>query len=106
MSLVLVTGPAASDKSTLAAALAPALGLPLLAKDTLKDAMVASLGAHDVSESRRLGRAAAAALLAVAAEARTAVAEGVWVDRAAAVAVDTTRRVDVAALVARVRATG
>lgn len=85
MSHVLVTGPPASGKSTLAAALAAELGLPLLAKDTLKHALVTALGAADVEEARRLGRAAVAALLAVAAEARSSVLDSVWVDRETAV---------------------
>jgi len=42
---VLVGGPPASGKSTLAAALAGELGLPLLSKDVVKDALMAALGA-------------------------------------------------------------
>jgi len=63
---VVVSGPPASGKSTLARQLAPALGLPLLAKDTLKDGLLTVLDAADVGASQRLGRAAVAALLAVA----------------------------------------
>jgi len=33
---VVVSGPSASGKTTLARAIAPALGLPLVAKDTIK----------------------------------------------------------------------
>jgi len=75
---VVVSGPPASGKSTLARQLAPALGLPLLAKDTLKDGLLAVLEAPDVATSQRLGRAAVAALLAVAAEAGSCVLESVW----------------------------
>ncbi|ROR92286.1 AAA family ATPase [Nocardioides aurantiacus] len=81
---VVLTGPPASGKSTLAAALAVELGLPLLAKDTLKQGLVDVLGAADVAISRALGRAAVVALLAVAREARSGVLDSVWVDRARA----------------------
>src|SRR5436305_1540351 len=65
---VVVSGPPASGKSTLAPALARGLKLPLLAKDTIKDALMSKLAVPDVDASRRLGRAAVAAMLAVAAE--------------------------------------
>jgi predicted kinase len=65
---VVVSGPPASGKSTLAPALARALGLPLIAKDTIKDALMSVLPVPDVEASRRLGRGAVAATLAVAAE--------------------------------------
>lgn len=78
---VVVTGPPASGKSTLSRAIADDLALPLLAKDTLKAALVESLGAEDVAASRRLGRAAVQALLAVAREAGSGVLDSVWVDR-------------------------
>src|SRR5262249_62157936 len=42
---VLVAGWPGSGKSTLAAALAPELGLPLLAKDEIKEALMDALGA-------------------------------------------------------------
>jgi len=78
---VVLTGPPASGKSTLSRALAGELGLPLLAKDTIKQALLGELGAADVQESRRLGGAAVAALLAVARDAGSAVLDSVWVDR-------------------------
>jgi hypothetical protein len=65
---VVVDGPPASGKSTLAPRLAEALGLPLVAKDTIKDAFMAVLPPADIEASRQIGRAAVAALLAVAAE--------------------------------------
>jgi predicted kinase len=52
---VVVSGPPATGKSTLAPVLARALGLPLIAKDTIKDALMSV-------------RAAVAAMLAVAAD--------------------------------------
>ena len=65
---VVVDGPPASGKSTLAPQLAHALGLPLVAKDTIKDAFIAVLPPADVEGSRQVGRAAVGALLAVAAQ--------------------------------------
>jgi predicted enzyme related to lactoylglutathione lyase/predicted kinase len=75
---VVVSGPPASGKSTLAAGLARRLGLPLLAKDTVKAALVAALDVPDVAASRVVGRAAADAVLAVAAQSGGAVLEGPW----------------------------
>jgi predicted kinase len=65
---VVVSGPPASGKSTLAPVLAGELGLPLVAKDTIKDALMSVLPVPDVEASRQLGRAAVAAMLAVAAQ--------------------------------------
>ena len=83
---VVISGPPASGKTRLARGLADALGLPLLAKDTLKQGLLDALGADDVEASRRLGRAAVSALLAVARDNRGAVLDSVWVDRDRAVA--------------------
>lgn len=65
---VVVSGPPASGKSTLAPALARDLGLPLVAKDTIKDALMSVMPVPDVETSRQIGRGAVAAMLAVAAE--------------------------------------
>ena len=65
---VVVSGPPASGKSTLAPVLARALALPLVAKDTIKDALMSVLPVDDVDASREIGRAAVLAMLAVAAE--------------------------------------
>ena len=65
---VVVSGPPASGKSTLAPRLAQGLGLPLLAKDTVKDAMMSRFTVPDVEASRQFGRAAVAVMLAVAAQ--------------------------------------
>ncbi len=65
---MVVSGPPASGKTTLALAIAPALGLPLIAKDTIKQALMTVLPVPDVAASRVVGRASVAALLAVAAE--------------------------------------
>ncbi len=67
---VVVSGPPASGKSTLAPALADQLNLPLLAKDTIKDAIMSVLSVPDVETSRQIGRAAVRAMLALAAASR------------------------------------
>jgi predicted kinase len=64
---VVVSGPPASGKSTLAPVLATRLDLPLIAKDTIKDALMSVLPVPDVEASRQIGRAAVRAMLAVAA---------------------------------------
>jgi AAA domain len=63
---VVVSGPPGSGKSTLAAQVSHALGLPLLGKDTVKDALLDVMPADDVDASRRLGRAAMEVLFALA----------------------------------------
>ncbi len=59
-------------------AIAPVLGLPLIAKDTIKQALMTILPVPDVAASQVVGRASVAALLAVAAESDGAVLESVW----------------------------
>jgi hypothetical protein len=68
VTLVLVTGPLASGKTTLARPLAHHLDLPLLGKDTIKEALFDTLGTGDGAWSRRLGGASYAVLLALAQE--------------------------------------
>ena len=75
---MVVSGPPASGKTTLSRAIAPALGLPLIAKDTIKQALMTVLPVPDVAASRVVGRASVAALLAVAAQSGGAVLESVW----------------------------
>jgi predicted kinase len=55
--LVVVTGPPASGKSTIAHALSKRLGLPLIAKDEIKESLFDALGVGDVDWSSRLGAA-------------------------------------------------
>jgi predicted kinase len=64
--LILVNGPPASGKTTLAGPLAAALGLPLLGKDLVKEALFDALGTGDRAWSRRLGVASYEVLYAVA----------------------------------------
>jgi len=76
---LVVSGPAASGKTPVARGLADELVWPLLAKDTIKAALMSVMPVADVEDARRLGRAAMEVLLAVAAEARGgAVLEAVW----------------------------
>ena len=65
---VVVNGPPASGKSSLAPQLAQELRLPLVAKDTIKGALMSVFAVPDVEASRQLGQAAVSAMLAVAAE--------------------------------------
>ena len=66
--LILVTGPPAAGKTTIARDLASRLHLPLIAKDTIKEALFDGLGAGDLPRSRLLGEATYLVLLAVAEE--------------------------------------
>ena len=75
---VVVSGPPASGKSTLAPALAAALGVPLIAKDTIKDALMRVLPVPDLAASRDLGRAAVEVILAIARDQSGLVLESVW----------------------------
>jgi predicted kinase len=80
---VLVAGWPAAGKSTLARALAAELGLPLLAKDEIKEALMDGLGyPATVAQSRRLGRAAVAAMLRVAQRCPGAVLDSTWFEYA------------------------
>jgi predicted kinase len=75
---VIISGPPASGKTTLGRLLAEELGLPYMAKDTIKSALIAELGAVDVAASRRLGAAAMRSLVEVAIEAGRGVLDGSW----------------------------
>ena len=63
---MILSGPPGSGKTTMAVPLARALGLPLVAKDTVKEALMDSLGVDSVERSRELGRASFAVLHALA----------------------------------------
>jgi predicted kinase len=76
---VLVAGPPGTGKTTLAGPLAMALGLPLIAKDPIKEALMEALGSpRGVEESRRLGAAAVTAMLVVASTSCGAVLESTF----------------------------
>ena len=66
--LVVVTGPPAAGKTTIARGLAAGLHLPLVAKDTIKEALFDGLGTGDLAWSQRLGEATYLAMLGVAEE--------------------------------------
>lgn len=53
--LVVVQGPPAAGKTTVAREIAQRLRLPLLMKDTVKEALFAGLGTGDLEWSQRLG---------------------------------------------------
>jgi predicted kinase len=55
--IVVVTGPPAGGKSTIAEILGQELHVPLLAKDPVKELLFDELGTGDVAWSQRLGRA-------------------------------------------------
>jgi len=72
---VVVAGIPGSGKTTLAGPLAQELQLPLLSKDTIKEALFDVLGTGDLEWSQRLGRASHRIMYAVAAESQGAVLE-------------------------------
>ncbi len=73
--LLLVTGAPGSGKTTLAVPLARHLGLPLITKDTIKEALFDSLGTGDHTWSTRLGAASFAVMFALARHSPAAVLE-------------------------------
>ncbi|HZT85341.1 MAG TPA: ATP-binding protein [Gaiellaceae bacterium] len=66
--LVVVTGPPASGKTTVARELAARLRLPLVAKDTIKEALFDALGTGDLDWSQGLGEATYLAMLGIVEE--------------------------------------
>jgi predicted kinase len=76
---VVVSGAPGSGKSTLARDLAPALDLPLIEKDVIKEALADVLGAKDVTESSRLGAATMSVMYALARANVGAVLESTWI---------------------------
>ena len=81
----LVAGWPGSGKSTLAAALAAEPGLPLSARDEIKEAFVGGLGRPGTAAaSQRPGRAAVLAMLSTARTCPGAVQDSTWVPLCAA----------------------
>lgn len=74
--LVLVNGPPGAGKTTLAPELAQRLGLPLFAKDAIKESLADNLTVTDADESRALGRAAVLLMYDLARASQGAVLEG------------------------------
>jgi chloramphenicol 3-O-phosphotransferase len=72
---VVVAGVPGSGKTTLARALAAALDLPLVSKDTIKEALFDALGTGDLAWSQQLGGVSHRIMYAIAADARAAVLE-------------------------------
>lgn len=66
--VVVVTGPPAAGKTTIARGLAARLRLALIAKDTIKEALFDGLGSGDLAWSQRLGEGTYLAMLALAEE--------------------------------------
>lgn len=76
---LVVSGPAASGKTLVARSLADELGWPILAKDTIKAALLSVLPVADVDDARQVGQAAMSVLLALAGEVKGgAVLDAAW----------------------------
>lgn len=73
-----VSGHAGSGKTTLAVPLAAELQLPLISKDSIKEALADQLGLGNDTWSQRLGAASFEVLYALAATAPAAVLETSW----------------------------
>jgi predicted kinase len=66
--VIVVTGPPAAGKTTLAREIARRLRMPLIAKDAIKESLFDGLGTGDLEWSRRLGEATYLAMLALVEE--------------------------------------
>jgi predicted kinase len=75
---VVVSGLAASGKTTVARPLSRGLGIPLLSKDEIKEALFEVVGAGDSEWSTTLSRAADATLVRIAQDLAAAVLDNFW----------------------------
>ena len=76
---VTVAGPQDRERAPVAASLARALGLPLIPKDAIREALMDVLRPPtSVDQSRELGRASVMAMLTVAETSPTAVLDSTW----------------------------
>jgi predicted kinase len=75
---VVVSGLAASGKTAVARPLALALGIPLISKDAIKEALFEALGFGGWAWSKTLSRAADAAMVRVAQDLDAAVLDNFW----------------------------
>ena len=75
---VVISGAPGAGKTTLARPLAVALDLPLIEKDTIKEALGDVLGAQDMAASKRLGAATMEVMYGLARLNRGAVLESAW----------------------------
>jgi predicted kinase len=76
---VVVNGPPGSGKTTISGELARRLGLPLFAKDLIKESLADHLGVTDVDASRQLGRTAIRLIYDLARQSQGAVLEGPFI---------------------------
>jgi predicted kinase len=75
---VVISGLAASGKTTVAEPLAQALDIPLISKDTIKEALFEAVGFGDWELSKSLSRAADSAMVRLAQDLDAAVLDNFW----------------------------
>lgn len=73
-----MSGPLGSGKPTVARRLSHEVGVALLSKDTIKEALIDALGTPTVEMSRELGAAAIAVVYAIAGTWERVVLESRW----------------------------